>query len=192
MEKQNLDETIVFEKEIKNELFDLLKYIKFEKMAFDYMIRKIGELLHWVVLYIIIRRIFLVPIGYIFTSLQELSNIIVECSKTTNVKVTNCNGKTLIGKISLYDPSLKVIQSLQGKTSEFSGYFCCWRTNCESPPLENSIKKSNNVKWCLYYTPTGSIGVGPSNIFNNVCYIIAYMTTENDFKLTPDCKIDIF
>jgi hypothetical protein len=85
---------------IKNELSEILPFIKFEQMPLDFLNDFVSER------------------GFIFSSLIELKFILSKASRQLNFKVTNDSGQSLIGSVP-YDSYLyEVIKSLKDVKSK--------------------------------------------------------------------------
>uniref|UniRef100_A0A914Q2M3 Uncharacterized protein n=1 Tax=Panagrolaimus davidi TaxID=227884 RepID=A0A914Q2M3_9BILA len=136
---------------------------------------------------------FVVKNGFLF-SYDKLSEILDNANPDVKVKITNSNGKSIIGMLSSTSNVDEHIKSLRNRTctTSYSTEWVYW----EEPQIGNSyvsnrIQKKDGVEWYLYGWE-GGIGA-VHNSYKNLkdLNLLAEMIPETSgFEITGNCKID--
>uniref|UniRef100_A0AC34G5L3 BTB domain-containing protein n=1 Tax=Panagrolaimus sp. ES5 TaxID=591445 RepID=A0AC34G5L3_9BILA len=134
---------------------------------------------------------FVVPRGFIFGSLDELSKVLCSSKPENKVKVTNSNGQILLGK--LYGEKSTVVDNI--KSLNVSSYantsICWWEPKFRIPKEPSEIKVNKKIEWYLIYFLSGRIGVLRRVDIGREHYLLAELEAENEFTLTRNCKIEV-
>uniref|UniRef100_A0A914P6K0 BTB domain-containing protein n=1 Tax=Panagrolaimus davidi TaxID=227884 RepID=A0A914P6K0_9BILA len=107
------------------------------------------------------------------------------------VKITNSDGNSICGNLQ-NKSAIDIIETLKNRESNNSYHKSIfWKTECKKPSTPCPLKQRDDVKWYLFYFPSGAIGVLNSSEINQNTYLLAEMVAETDFKITQKCKIEI-
>uniref|UniRef100_A0A914QI67 BTB domain-containing protein n=1 Tax=Panagrolaimus davidi TaxID=227884 RepID=A0A914QI67_9BILA len=109
----------------------------------------------------------------------------------TVLKITNSVGNSICGYLQ-NNSAIEIIETLKNRESDNSYHDSIfWKTKCKQPSTSSPLKKRAGIEWYLVYFFNGDIGVGNSIEIYQYTYLLAEMTAETDFKVTPKCKIEI-
>uniref|UniRef100_A0AC34FG98 BTB domain-containing protein n=1 Tax=Panagrolaimus sp. ES5 TaxID=591445 RepID=A0AC34FG98_9BILA len=200
--KRSVIESIVFSNEVKPEDLFQLVYKWAEKQAMDKgsntndaiksEITSFLPNIQFNYMKLLFLHEFVVPRGFIFESLDELSKILCSRLPENKVKVTNSKGQMLYG--NLY-PNKYVVDNIKSLKLSINGgitSFCWWEPKFQKPTEPSQIKVNKESELYLVYYPSGRIAVLPPTEVSPGHYLIAEMKAENEFTFTPECKIEAY
>uniref|UniRef100_A0A914PG14 BTB domain-containing protein n=1 Tax=Panagrolaimus davidi TaxID=227884 RepID=A0A914PG14_9BILA len=179
LQNQSNNSSISKNDAIKSEISEFLPVFNFGKMELKFLHR------------------FIVPRGFIFSSLDELSNVL--CGyypENSIVTVTNANGVKLSGSIVPDKNIIETIKTLKLSNNLKQHINCSWwNTLCRIPTIPSLFKiKEDDVQWCLIlYGDEKRIGLTLRKHLFSHDYLLAVMVAEDGkaFYHTPSCKIKI-